>query len=338
MKQNPSNHSREPMTSRPAKSQMNGPAPDTAQRIARRPLLKVLVASSAVLAIIMLLASCATIRPTPTPEVIKIYWSDTGTGKIQRANPNGSSVEDVVTGLGTPEQIAIDARGGKMYWTDSKTSRIQRANLDGSNVEDLVRGVPSLRGIALDIGGGKMYWVGIRFKIQRANLDGTNVEDLVATGLRFAWLENGGKTTFVSRNIAICLALDLKNSKMYWTDNRRDTIQRANLDGSGVEDIVTGLNSPYGITIDSTNDKIYWTDRGTRKIQRANLDGSGIEDLIVGSGLVEPKAIALDLVRGKMYWVDETTCKVQRANLDGSGIEDLVTGLVEPPGFALQIE
>jgi len=34
---------------------------------------------------------------------------------------------------------------------------------------------------------------------------------------------------------------------MYWTDFERGIIQRANMDGSQIESIVTGLVAPYGI-------------------------------------------------------------------------------------------
>jgi hypothetical protein len=46
-------------------------------------------------------------------------------------------------------------------------------------------------------------------------------------------------------------------NKMYWTDqNGLQKIQRANLDGSGVEDIVTGLSIPEGIALNLTAGKI----------------------------------------------------------------------------------
>ena len=50
---------------------------------------------------------------------------------------------------------------------------------------------------------------------------------------------------------------------MYWTDDRRtDKIQRANLDGSNIEDLVTqGLSGPAGIALDVEGGKMYWTDR-----------------------------------------------------------------------------
>ena len=37
----------------------------------------------------------------------KMYWTDIGTSKIQRANLDGSQVEDVITGLRMPNSIAL---------------------------------------------------------------------------------------------------------------------------------------------------------------------------------------------------------------------------------------
>ena len=127
-------------------------------------------------------------------------------------------------------------------------------------------------------------------------------------------------------------------NKLYWTDWGTDKIQRSNLDGSGVEDLVTtGLVSPVGLALDVSGGKLYWTDGVTEKIQRSNLDGSGIEDLVT-TGLDFPVGLALDVSGGKLYWTDVGTDKIQRSNLDGSGIEDLVTtGLENPVGLALDV-
>ena len=83
-----------------------------------------------------------------------IFFSDSGTDKIQRANLNGSNREDLVTeGLDSPYGIALDVAGGKMYWTEDGTDKIQRANLNGSNREDLVtEGLRIPRGIAVGMG------------------------------------------------------------------------------------------------------------------------------------------------------------------------------------------
>ena len=80
---------------------------------------------------------------------------------------------------------------------------------------------------------------------------------------------------------------------MYWTDVGTDKIQRSNLDGSNVQDVVTGLNNPFGIALDVAGGKMYWTDAGTDKIQWANLNGSDVEDLV--TGLDTPASIALGI-------------------------------------------
>ena len=264
-------------------------------------------------------------QPTPQPGASKLYWSDWGTDKIQRADLDGSNVEDLVTGAGLngPDGLSLDLAGGKIYWADAGTNKIQRANLDGSGVEDLVTGLGIPYGLALDLAGGKMYWTNRQTgKIQRANLSGSGVEDLVTSGLTFPG----------------ALALDTAGGKMYWTNPGATKIQRANLSGSNVEDLVTsGLSSPTGLALDVAGGKMYWTDRGSDKIQRANLSGSGVEDLVT-SGLHSPNGMALDVAGGKMYWADAGTDKVQRANLNGSGVEDLLTstdGLVDPSGIAI---
>ena len=257
--------------------------------------------------------------PPIVSEILHIYWTDSGTGKIQRANLDGSNVQDLVTGLESPEYIAFDVAFGKMYWTDSGAGKIQRANLDGSNLEDLITGLVQPRGIALDVVGRKMYWTDgfiSAEKIRRAYLNGWGVENLVTRNLLFL----------------VGIALDVVGRKMYWTAGGK--IQRANLDGSGVHFVRGNLFAPEGIALDVVGGKMYWTDRG--KIQRANLNGSGVENLVTESQIGE--GIALDVAGGKMYWTDSGTGKIQRANLDGSNVQNLVTtGLDSPSGIALAL-
>ncbi len=207
----------------------------------------------------------------------KMYWTDYvpdghRTDKIQRANFDGSNVEDIVTGLYGPGGIALDVVAGKMYWTDRGTNKIQRANLDManlevSNVKGLVTGLEVPNGIALDVAGGKMYWTDQDTeKIQRANLDGSNVENLV-TGLGSP------------RGIA----LDVVAGKMYWTDRGTDKIQRANLDGSDVEDLVTqGLRFPSGIAIAMSSLVNPTTEEPTIAKEDVNRDGVvDVNDLVI---------------------------------------------------------
>ncbi len=123
---------------------------------------------------------------------------------------------------------------------------------------------------------------------------------------------------------------------MYWTDSGTDTIQRVNLGGSNVQDIVTtGLRTPTDIAVNLTAEKLYWTDSGTDTIQGADLNGANIED-IVTTGLRTPKGIVVDTFAGNLYWADSGTDTIQRANLDGSNVQDIVTtGLRTPTGIAI---
>ena len=221
-------------------------------------------------------------------------WYPEAPNFILRADLDGSNVEDLVLVLmesGLPR--LLDVGGGKVYWSKRDwmdETTIQRTELDGSNTEVLVTGVGPLWKFALDLAGGKMYWmedndpVGGKSKqfkgtIRRADLDGSNVEDLI-DGIRSPWYFD--------------FALDVDRGKMYWIDNsyeedesRISTILRADLDGSNVEVLVTGISTQQ-LVLDVIGGKMYWTDWGRDywspdgTIQRANLDGSNAEVLVTG--------------------------------------------------------
>jgi sugar lactone lactonase YvrE len=247
--------------------------------------------------------------------VAKLYWTDEWTGKIQRANPDGSDLQDLVSGVFT-EAIALDLVGGKMYWPDD--GGIKEANLDGTDTKLVIAGVSS-QGIAIDGAGGKIYWAdqGVTM-IRRADLDGNNMENLVD-------LSGIGPP--------LAIALDVSSGKIYWTiDGGLVSIQRANLDGTGLENLVTGSNFFEGIALDLARNKMYWTDEFNGKIWRANLDGTEMESMV---SFGSPEGIASDAVDGKIYWTDDEGGGVLQANSDGSNIRVIVTGLSGPGGIAL---
>ncbi len=257
-------------------------------------------------------------------DAAKMYWTDSGSDRVQRSRLDGSNIENLVTtGLIGPYGIALDLVNGKIYWTDNGSKKVQRANLDGTSVEDLVTtGLNIPLGIALDVAGGKMYWVDQTLqRIQRANLDGTSVENLITTGL--------------ARPYGI--ELDLAAGKMYFSDWSLQKIMRANLDGTGIEDVVVlgGTSQILDIALDIAGGKVYWADNGTNKVQRANLDGTNVEDLVTLIATATPLGIDLDLSAGKMYWADSTLKRISVANLDGSNVVNLVTALNTPRFIAI---
>jgi hypothetical protein len=93
------------------------------------------------------------------------------------------------------------------------------------------------------------------------------------------------------------IALDLLARQICWTDVIVDTIRRANLDGTGVIDLITGLDDPVAIALDIDGSQMYWADfvsgsPSTRTIMRANLDGTGVTTLI--TDLKDVPDLALD--------------------------------------------
>jgi sugar lactone lactonase YvrE len=254
-----------------------------------------------------------------TSTLMKVYWTDDQGGKIQRADPDGSNVEDVLTGLNMPTGLALDTDNGKIYWANGN-HEIKRANLDGTGKETIYTDSGTVFDVALDLSAGKLYWSNdAPNRIRRANLDGSNAEVVYATwGL--------GQPAY--------LGLDTSSGRIYFPDFDYGSLIRVNYDGSGYINLISGLGSPVGIELDLSAAKLYWSDGQTGdSVHRANLDGSAQEMLV--SGLTAPQDIAVDVEDGKLYWADALAQRIQRANLDGSSVEDVVTGLNRPRGIAI---
>jgi len=98
----------------------------------------------------------------------KLYWTDSdgsSNGRVRRADLDGTDKEDLVLSIfGAPEDIVIDASGGRMYWAVFKSSahKIQRAELDGQNSDNLVdlSGLGFPFGIDIDLNNSpnQVYW------------------------------------------------------------------------------------------------------------------------------------------------------------------------------------
>lgn len=122
--------------------------------------------------------------------------------------------------------------------------------------------------------------------------------------------------------------------RIYWTEQIQGKVQRSNLDGTNIEDIITGLTFPRGVARDVTTNKIYWSEDLPSDIERANLDGSSRE-VLIHSQFIQNLHIALDVPHNKIYWSDVYNVNILRANLaDGSGIQLLHKGV----GFGIAVD
>ena len=161
----------------------------------------------------------------------KIYWTGIHfpKPKILRSNLDGTNIKEFpINGkfVGT-KNMELDPKEGKIYWVNFSLFFISRTNFDGTDIEDLVFGIGS-NGLALDLEENMMYWSNaLSGTIQKAFLNGDKVEDTV-TRLRFPTE----------------IALDKRSRKIYWVEPEgggKGKIRSANLDGTDVIDVLTGL-------------------------------------------------------------------------------------------------
>ena len=237
----------------------------------------------------------------------KVYWTEkTGEsgGTINSANRDGSNVQELASIFATPMGIAVDVTNSKLYWTNSR-GRIQSANLDGSSIANVLQNQEGAMDIALS--GGNAYWTqggNVRF----VNLRGTKQIRNISTGTDTAgslaigggkvyWTEmtgtnagtinsanlNGtGETQLASiKAVPMGIAIDGSRSKLYWT-NSRGRVQRANLDGSKIQNVVDGLGSPGDMVLSNSiaaPTKTPTTDSGqTASRSKYDVNGDGAVD------------------------------------------------------------
>jgi DNA-binding beta-propeller fold protein YncE len=169
----------------------------------------------------------------------KMYWADATdyghTGMISRANLDGTNVQTVIS-YSWPDDLALDLAHGKLYWSDFNSGRIMRSNLDGSAIQTVIASADTTYGFALDVDHGKIYYnylVGANRVIASANLDGS-LKSTLLTG--FSDVRG--------------MAVDVSTNKLYWLNAGAQSIQRSNLDGTGVETVVnSGLYYPIHIAV-----------------------------------------------------------------------------------------
>lgn len=104
------------------------------------------------------------------------------------------------------------------------------------------------------------------------------------------------------------------------------TIGRANLDGTGVDQVfIAGANYPGGVDVDGAH--VYWMNKGQGTIGRANLDGTGVDQSFITGVLGDGDDVVVDAAH--VYWGSLGT--IGRANLDGTGVDQGFVSIDGPP-------
>jgi sugar lactone lactonase YvrE len=169
---------------------------------------------------------------------------------------------------------------------------------------------------------GQMYWTHRGQGIFRAARDGSDV------------------TLVVEMKNVDGLAVDAKGGKLYFTvsspsGSNTDKLLRANLDGTEVTELASGLIFTGDVVFDPRSKKLYVSSLAGHKVLQFNADGTEMHDFV--TGLITPDELALDVEGRFLYWSHSGSGgPIQRAKLDdGSDLLDVVNSRVRRFGMAI---
>jgi hypothetical protein len=284
-------------------------------RRSKQPLkVRVLVAAAFIVAVLA--------GPTgapPSADAAALFWAVysqvSSCGYAAGANIDGSAFQRGIAKVGNcnafPQFVAIDEGSGSLYMTDIDYG-VYRGQLDGSGASVIIP-VTWASGITLDVSAGHLFFStsGLTQTLSQANLDGTGVVSLTGGGPVSLALDATGQQLYQGGGPGIdrsdvdgtnlvplistspydveSIALDVAGNAIYWTDSS-NSISRANLDGSNVTVLVSGLvrgpgsiaHEPLGLAVDPVGGKLYWDD--DNGVSRADLDGTNSELLVPNDG------------------------------------------------------
>uniref|UniRef100_A0A8C7Z935 Low-density lipoprotein receptor-related protein 4 n=1 Tax=Oryzias sinensis TaxID=183150 RepID=A0A8C7Z935_9TELE len=302
----------------------------------------------------------------------QLLWADAHTERIEASDLNGLNRRTLVTPVQHPYGLTL--MGSYIYWTDWQSRSIQRADKNtGANTITIRSNLPGLMDIqAVDrerpLGfnkcsrrnGGCTHLclprpngtscacpTGILLK-----RDGRSCDDSPDMYLLFSNRVSVRRISLDTDDFTdvhvpvpelhnvISLDYDSVDGKLYYTDVTLDVIRRANLDGSGMETVISqGLKTTDGLAVDWVSRNMYWTDTGRNTIEVARLDGA-CRKVLVNNTLDEPRAIAVFPSKGFLFWTDWGHIpKIERSHLDGSDRKVLInTDLGWPNGLTLDYD
>jgi virginiamycin B lyase len=254
---------------------------------------------------------------SPAVDGTHIYWADSNlsenAGLIGRANLDGTNVEPDFIRLpadNTPCGVAVN--GTHIYWGNrvvfGATDTIGRANLDGSGANPaFIGGARSPQGVA--IGGGRIFWSNFEGgSIGVATLGGTGVNQKFVFGstlnaggvavdsAHLYWanevlspvhsigranLDKSAATNNFIPTPDQPAGVAVDNAHIYW--GNPDSIGRANLNGSGVNQGFIAGAGPAGMAVDALLPSNEFSlgkakrnkKRGTAKLTVESLDPPG---------------------------------------------------------------
>jgi hypothetical protein len=248
-----------------------------------------------------------------------IYWANSGSGAIGRADIDGTNVNEnfIATGADFILDVAVDAQ--HIYWSDydgpiGYDGSIGRADIDGTNVNQIFIETPGPYGVAVD--AEHIYWgASCCASIGRANIDGTNVNEGFVFPVDFP------------------TSVTVDAQHIYWPNLISQSIARADIDGTNVNQIFIETPGLYGVAVDAQH--IYWTNHSGFSIGRADIDGTNVNQFFITGLIGGPISVAVDAQH--IYWTDGFDGSIGRADIDGTNVDQsfITTNTVSIYGVAV---
>ena len=208
-----------------------------------------------------------------------------GDGSIFRMDFDGNNLETLVSGLSIHGYgLGVDVLKERMYFENFATGAFF-ANLNGTGqtlMPYTTSGLDDLNHMHdFEIAAGKLYYTNAEHEpwkigdverftgVRSSDLDGTNIKTVVDTP------QDGG---------FVCIAIDEVHSKLYWSQDKQDSIYWSDLDGSNAKTFLSGIPA-YDLEIDPYSQMLYFTthEPGT-SLYRVRLDGTDLEALATLTG------------------------------------------------------
>uniref|UniRef100_A0A672YZS6 EGF-like domain-containing protein n=1 Tax=Sphaeramia orbicularis TaxID=375764 RepID=A0A672YZS6_9TELE len=296
---------------------------------------------------------------------------------VRRSEIRGVDIDNpymnVMTALTVPDidDVAVvdyDAQEERIYWADIKTQTIKRAFINGTHffavavpyIDISLTDIVNCRGLALDWLSRNLYWLSSEndeSQINVARFDGSLKTSIIhgidkprclvvhpAKGLN----PSMSLLAFLSG-----LSIDYAANKLYWISSANGTINRCNLDGSGLEvletlkrELAKGRN-PCQINNGGCSQLCFPTSENTRScsctvgynLRSDRMSCEGVDSFLMYSIHEGIRGIALDPNDNRndtVYWTDMGLNRISRAKRDQTWREDIITtGISRVEGIAV---
>ncbi|XP_071551533.1 uncharacterized protein [Panulirus ornatus] len=216
--------------------------------------------------------------------------------------------------------VAYDPMEHMVYW--STQDGIYRSSLEQTVLPSFIiqQGVGLADGLAVDWIGRNLYLTNSDHQqILVCLLDGVDCHVLISN-------------TPHPRAIQ----LDIRHRYMYWTDVQASVIERAGMDGSGRQVLVSeGLLWPNALALDQPAERLYWMDAYKDSAYSMKTDGSDRKHL---AEAIVSHPFALTVWEEHIYWTDWNQERIKSCiKREGRHVDTLLKGSTHHQYYGLSL-